>query len=193
MLPILSAICSSLHYSLCCCSMHLHYVKGIVFHGLHFSRHSSHDLWAYSDTDWASDPKDRHSTTDYYFFLDDLLISWCSKKQTVVSCSSTEAEYRALVDTTLELIWLRWLLQDMGVSQSFATLLHYDNRSAMQIVHNDVFHEHTEHIENDYHFIRHHILQGTMSLIFVSSIDQIADIFTKAHSPGHFHDLVSKL
>ena len=74
------------------------YVKGTSFHGLHFSRHSSINLWAYSNADWAGDPTDRHSTTGDYFCLGDSLISWHNKKQTVVSCSSTEAEYRALVD-----------------------------------------------------------------------------------------------
>ena len=80
----------------------------------------------------------------------------------------------------------------MGVSHSSDTPLHCDNRSAMQIAHNDVFHKRTKHIENDYYFIRHHILQGTIHLIFVSSTDQIVDIFTKVRSPGRFHDLVSK-
>ena len=53
----------------------LRYVKGTGFHGLYFSRHSSLDLRAYSDVDWAGDPIDRCSTTGYCFFLGDLLIS----------------------------------------------------------------------------------------------------------------------
>ena len=167
--------------------------KGTVFHGLHFSRHLSLDLRAYSNADWDGDPTDRRSTTSYCFFLDDSLISWCSKKQAVVSCSSTKAEYRALADTVSELIWLRWLLQNMGVSQLSTTPLRCDNRSAVQITHNDVFYEHTKHNENYCHFIRHHILQGTIRLIFVFSTYQNADTFTKAYSPRHFHDLVSKL
>ncbi|KAL4038616.1 hypothetical protein IC575_002238 [Cucumis melo] len=50
-----------------------------------------------------------------FFYLGDSLISWRSKKQSVVSRSSTESEYRALADATAELLWLRWLLADMGV------------------------------------------------------------------------------
>ncbi|GFY95362.1 hypothetical protein Acr_10g0007470 [Actinidia rufa] len=99
----------------------LRYVKGTLFHGLHFSSQSSLQLYAYSDADWAGDPTDRRSTTGFCFFLGDSLISWRSKKQTLVASSSTEAEYRALADTTQELLWLRWLLQDMGVSHSGAT------------------------------------------------------------------------
>ena len=85
----------------------LRYIKGTLFHGLHFSAHSSLELRAYSDADWAGDPTDRRSTTGYCFFLGDSLISWRSKKQTVVARSSTEAEYRGLADATQELLWLR--------------------------------------------------------------------------------------
>ena len=67
----------------------------------------------------------------------------------VVARSSTEVEYRALTATTTELIWLRWLLQDLGVDCSTTTKLHCDNRSAIQIAHSDVFHERTKHIEID--------------------------------------------
>ena len=134
----------------------LRYLKGAIFDGLHFYSHSILALQAYSDAYWASDPTDCQSTIGYCFLLGDSLISWRSKKQTVVTCSNTEAEYRALAATTDELIWLRWLLQDLGVDCSTTTKLHCDNRSAIQIVHNDVFHERTKHIKIDCHFICHH-------------------------------------
>uniref|UniRef100_A0A2N9GXG4 Integrase catalytic domain-containing protein n=1 Tax=Fagus sylvatica TaxID=28930 RepID=A0A2N9GXG4_FAGSY len=171
----------------------LRYLKGTLFHGLHFSSQSSLTLQAYSDADWAGDPTDRRSTTGYCFLLGDSLISWHSKKQSVVARSSTEAEYRALADTTAELLWLRWLLQDLGIDCSTAVPIHCDNRSAIQIAHNDVFHERTKHIEIDCHFVRHHLLQGTLQLRSVSSQDQLADIFTKPMPPGRFRDLISKL
>jgi hypothetical protein len=101
----------SIHYAIVLCI--LHYVKGTLFHGLHFSSCSLLDLHVYSDADWAGDPTDRRSTTCYCFLLGDSLISWRSKKQFVAARSSTEAEYRALADSTSK---LRWLLHDMGVS-----------------------------------------------------------------------------
>jgi hypothetical protein len=171
----------------------LRYLKGTLFHGLHFSSQSSLTLQAYSDADWAGDPTDRRSTTGYCFLLGDSLISWRSKKQSVVARSSTEAEYRALADTTAELLWLRWLLQDLGIDCSTAVPIHCDNRSAIQIAHNDVFHERTKHIEIDCHFVCHHLLQGTLQLRSVSSQDQLADIFTIPMPPGRFRDLISKL
>ena len=80
------------------------YVQGIIFHGLYFSSFSSLELRAYSDADWNGDPTDRRSTTGYCFFFGTSLISWRNKKQTVVSHSSTEVEYRALADTTSKLL-----------------------------------------------------------------------------------------
>ncbi|XP_028092355.1 uncharacterized protein LOC114292568 [Camellia sinensis] len=57
-----------------------HYLKGTIFHGLHYSTHSSLQLHAFSDADWAGDPTGCCSTTGFYFFLGDSLIAWCSKK-----------------------------------------------------------------------------------------------------------------
>jgi hypothetical protein len=136
----------------------LRYVKGTLFHGLHFSSHSTLDLRIYSDADWAGDPTYRRSTTGYCFLLGDSLISWRSKKQSVVARFSTEVEYRALANTTSELLWLRWLLHDMGVSQTSSSPIFCDNRSVIQIAHNDVFHERTKNIEVDCHFVRLHLL-----------------------------------
>ena len=171
----------------------LRYLKGTMFDGLHFSSHFSLTLQEYSNANWAGDPIDRRSTTGYCFLLGDSLISWRSKKQIVIARSSTKTEYRALAATTAKLIWLRWLLQDLGVDCSTVTKLHCDNRGAIQIAHNDVFHERTKHIEIDCHFIRHHLLQGTLTLQSVSSQDQLADIFTKPLLPGTFRALTTKL
>ncbi|KAA0039637.1 putative mitochondrial protein [Cucumis melo var. makuwa] len=126
---------------------------------------------------------------------DGRLVRGCrsSKKQSVVSRSSTESEYRALADATAELLWLRWLLADMGVPQQGPTLLHCDNRSAIQIAHNDVFHERTKHIENDCHFIRHHLLSHTLLLQSISTTKQPADIFTKALPSTRFNQIRTKL
>ena len=77
-------------------------------------------------------------------------------------CSSTEAEYRALTDTTSELFSLRWLLKDLGVSTSSATPFYCDNQSVIHITHNDVFHERTKHIKIDCHFICYHLVHGAI-------------------------------
>lgn len=168
-------------------------IKGTFFHGIHFSAHSSLDLQAYSHVDWAGDPTDHRSTTGYCFFLVTSLISGRSKRQTLVSHSSTEAEYRALANTISEIFWLRWLLQDMCVSFTGNSSIHCHNTSAIQIAHNDFFHEHTKHIEIDCYSVRHHIRRGTHRLHYVSSTDQLVHIITKAHPPRCHRDLIFKL
>ena len=100
--------------------------------------------------------------------------------------SSTEAEYRTLADTTSKLLWLRWLLKDLGVSTSSATSLSCDNQSVIHIAHNDIFHERTKHIEIDCHFIHYHLVHDALKLILISSKDQLVDIFTKSHPKDVF-------
>ena len=84
----------------------LRYLKGTIFHGLFYSAQSPLVLRAFSDTDWAGDSINHRSITGYCFLLSSSLISWRSKKQTHMAHSSTETEYRALTDTTSELLWL---------------------------------------------------------------------------------------
>jgi len=105
----------------------LQYLRGIIFQSLLRSSASSLELCAYSDTDHDSDPTYRKSVTGFCIFLGDSLISWKSKKQSIVSQSSTEAEYCAMTSTTKEIIWLRWLLADMRVSLSHPTPMYCDN------------------------------------------------------------------
>ncbi len=161
----------------------LWYLKGTLFHGLHFSAQSLLTLRAYFDADCAGDSSNRQSTNDYCFLLG--------------SSSLNEARnnmvWLTLVDTTFELLWLRWLLQDLVVITSSTTPIYCDNRNAIQIDRNDVFHERTKHIKIDCHLVRHHLIQGSLQLIFVTSHDQLANIFIKSHPTGRFRDLVSKL
>ena len=110
-----------------------------------------------------------------------------------MACSSTEAKYRALADTTFELLWLRWFLKDLDVSTSSITPLYCDNQNVIHITHNDVFHKRTKHIEIDCHFIRYHLVHGTFKLFLASSKDQLANIFTKSHPKGRLRDLVDNL
>ena len=98
-----------------------------------------------------------------------------------MACSSTEVEYRALADTTFELVWLQWLLKNLDVFTSSTTPLYCDNQSAIHITHNDVFHERTKHVEINCDFIRYHLIHGALKLISISSKDQLANIFTNSH------------
>ena len=109
----------------------LRYVRGTLHQCLLLSSTSSLTLHAYADADWAGDISDRKSTSGLCVFLGDSLISWRSKKQSVVARSTAEAEYRAMAHATSEIVWLRWLISEMGVSVTSPTPLYCDNKSAI--------------------------------------------------------------
>ncbi|XP_047309735.1 uncharacterized mitochondrial protein AtMg00810-like [Impatiens glandulifera] len=94
----------------------LRYLRHTPHHGLLIRPLSSLDISAFSNSNWAGFPDDHRSTTGYCIFLGDNLISWNSKKQQVVTRSSTESEYRALTHVTAELIWLQSLLRELCIS-----------------------------------------------------------------------------
>ena len=119
-------------------------------------------------------------------------ITWSAKKQCTASCSSTEAEYRALASTIAELYWLRMLLRYFGIFLPQPLLLWCDNVSALAIASNPVFHACTKHIEVDYHFVRETVLRHDLLIKFISTHDQLADLFTKG-LPSRFNWLTSKL
>ena len=102
-------------------------------------------------------------------FLGDALVSWRSKKQSIVSSSSSEAEYRAMATTTCELTWILHLLQDLHVKHDRPVLLYYDNHAALHIASNSVFHERSKHIEVDCHVVRNKIINGTLKTFYIST------------------------
>ncbi|XP_054812205.1 uncharacterized mitochondrial protein AtMg00810-like [Prosopis cineraria] len=91
----------------------LGYLKSCPGRGLFFHAHSDFKLKAFCDSDWAGYPDARRSITGFCVYLDQALIAWRSKKQHIVSRSSSEAEYRALAAVTCEVQWLFYLLIDL--------------------------------------------------------------------------------
>ena len=97
-----------------------------------------------------------------------------------MSLSSAEAESRAMTGACCELTWLRYLLKDLGVLHAEPALLYCDNKAALHIAANLVFHELTRHIEMDCHYIRDKIQDGSVATRFVNSAHQLVDVLTKA-------------
>ena len=149
-------------------------------------------LTAFTDADWPEDPCDRRSTSGIIVFLGNNPITWLAKKQHTVSRSSTKAEYRSLASGAAELAWICQVLCDLGLFLPSAPLIWCDNTSALALASNPVFHGRTKHIEVDYHFICERVVRGDITLQFISTNDQLADVFTKALPSPRFHRLCSK-
>jgi len=170
----------------------LQYIKGSVGQGLFYSASADLTLKGFADSDWASCPDSRRSTTGFSMFVGDSLISWRSKKQHVVSRSSAEAEYRALALVTCELVWLHTLLMSLKASY-LVPVLYSDSTTAIYIATNPVFHERTKHIELDCHTVREKLDNGELKLLHVRTEDQVADILTNPLFSHQFEHLKSKM
>lgn len=171
----------------------VHYLKGCPGQGIVLSSNPDLQVTAYSDSDYSSCPLTRRSLNSYVVMLGDSPVSWKTKKQDKVSRSSTEAEYRSMAYTTQELLWMKELLHSLGVPHTSPMKLVCDNKSALYIAANPVFHERTKHIENDCHFIRDEIINGTIATTHVCTTEQLADILTKALGGPQFRYLLGKL
>jgi hypothetical protein len=171
----------------------LRYIAGTLHHGIQLQLSTYLRLNAYSDSDWAGCPDDRRSTSGYDIFLGPNLVSWSSKKQSTVSRSSTEAEYRALAHATTELSWLQSLLHELGQVPTAKLVLWCDNLGATFMAANPVIQVRTKHIELDIHFIRDKVATRDLHIQFLCSANQIANIFTKSLASTRFAFLRDKL
>ncbi|XP_056692131.1 uncharacterized mitochondrial protein AtMg00810-like [Spinacia oleracea] len=171
----------------------LRYVAHSIGQGIYIQSSSQLVLRAYCDSDWAACPDTRRSVTGYVMLLGTSPISWKSKKQSTISRSSSEAEYRAMAAAASEITWLVRLLKEMGLSNLQPVQLRCDNQSAIHIAKNPVHHERTKHIELDCHFTRDKVLEGLIDLTYVPTADQLADMLTKVLSYPQHSELISKL
>ena len=126
-------------------------------------------------------------------FLGSNLVSWASKKQHVVSRSSTEAEYRSLASATAEITWLTSLLAELHVPMTRVPEIWCDNLSTVYMAANPVLHARTKHIDLDLYFVRDKVVRRQVEVKHVPASAQIADVLTKAISSSQFSALRSKL
>jgi hypothetical protein len=126
-------------------------------------------------------------------FLGDNLMSWLAKRQTVVSRSSAEAEYRAVTNGVAEATWLRHLLLELQAPPSRCTLVYCDNISAVYLSNNPVQRQRTKHVEIDLHFVREKVAIGQIRVLHVPMTSQFADVFTKRLPSSVFEEFRSSL
>jgi hypothetical protein len=171
----------------------LRYLQGTSDYGRLLRHSSSSNLVVYTDTNWAGCPDTRHSTSGYAVFLKDNLVFWSAKRQTVVSHSSAEAEYRVVTNGVAEATWLRQLLHELQTPPSRCTLAYCDNISVVYLSTNHVQHQRTKHVEIDLHFIREKVVIGQVRVLHVPTASQFTDIFTKSLPSSLFNEFRSSL
>ena len=142
----------------------LRYLAGTLDYGLHFRRSPTLSLEAFCDADWASNPDDRHSTRGYCIFFGQNLVSWQSKKQSTISRSSTETEFRSLASVVTEITWIQSLLTELKFHNLVVPSIWCDNLSSVIMAANPVLHARTKHIEIDLYFVYDKVLQHQISV-----------------------------
>lgn len=134
----------------------------------------------YTDSDWAGCTSDRKSTTSYCSFVWGNMVTWKSRKQSVVTRSSAEAEFRAMSQGICEGIWLNQMLDEIGIPINYTMRILFDNKSVISIAKNPVHHDKTKHVEIGQHFIKEKIDHNMIVADHVTSCRQTAEILNKA-------------
>ncbi|CAI7753941.1 unnamed protein product [Closterium sp. NIES-54] len=135
-------------------------------------------LNCYTDTSFNSVKADGTSIGGYVCLFGSGAVSWSSKKQNEVGLSSCETEYMALHHGVKEVVWLRLLLEEIGVCQREPTMIFCDNESAVKLAKNACLHGLTKHIMPKWHWVRR-LLDKEVRLEIVKTQQQAADILTK--------------
>ena len=159
---------------------YLHWHRDV---GLRYGGATERDLSGMSDSDWAV----RHSTSGYIFLYNQAAISWGSKRQTSVALSSCEAEIVALNEASKECVYLNRFLDELGFGTSNGPpRLATDNSAARDLSYNPEHHEKVKHVERRHFYVRELVEEQQLVVPFVSTVDNMADFFTKPLEPKHF-------
>jgi hypothetical protein len=154
------------------------YLQGSQTTGLIYNGDITGPIQCYCDADYAMDG-DRKSISRSLFTLAGAPISYQAKKQTTVVQSTVESEYAAMAHAAKEMIWLQYLVKDLGMSKYAPTTLFCDNQGAISLAKNPTHHAKTKHVDVQLHFIRDHIEKRTIKVEYCPTEDMLADILTK--------------
>ncbi|KAG8483213.1 hypothetical protein CXB51_022114 [Gossypium anomalum] len=169
------------------------YLHETLDYGLVFCPSDRLSLVGYANANWGLDFDDRWSTTGFCVYFGPAPISWCSKKQQVVSRSTAEAEYRNLVSTTNDITWLVSLLTKLQIQYADSSTVWCDNSSTVAVAANSVLHSKFKHVELDLFFAREKVADGSLGVGEIPACDQVVDIFTKPLSVSLFTRFHSSL
>ncbi|XP_031287932.1 secreted RxLR effector protein 161-like [Pistacia vera] len=147
------------------------YLQGTKEFGLFYKNVEKSNLFGFTDSDYARDSDDRKSTSGYVFMMGTGAVSWSSKKQPIITLSSTEAEFVAATAYACQAIWLKKILKELHFKEDGPTQIYCDNSSAIKLSKNPVLHSRSKHIDVKYHFLRDLTNDGVINLIYCRSED----------------------
>jgi len=154
------------------------YLSGTCDLWLTYGKASS-PLEGYADAN-GSMAEDRCAISGYAFLIDGGAVLWSSKRQEIVSLSTTKSEYVAATHSGKEALWLCSLVSKVFGDLTSPTTLFCDNQAAIALTHDNQYHPRTKHIDVRYHWIRWVVEKGSIRLIYCPTDDMVADVLTKA-------------
>lgn len=169
----------------------LKYLKKTSHMVLTYKKSSSNIIASFTDADWAGDKQDRKSVSGMAIYHGANLISWASKKQQAVALSSAEAEYTAAAMCTAELLYVKGLNEEF--SGKCSAVLYCDSTSAIKMIQNYENTKRSKHIDIKVHFIKDIVAKNLISVKYMDTKENVADIFTKALCSVKFNYFRSKL
>ena len=160
----------------------LRYLQGTKSYKLTYAPDSSQTelFTSYTDADFAGDRSTRRSTSGMVIKVGTGAVSWSSKLQGIVTLSTTEAEYVAAVTAGQEVIWLRYLLTELGYKFTGPSTLFLDNNSAVQVAKNPEHHGRIKHLDLRLYWLRDQVNLGAIRIVHLRTDDMPADLMTKA-------------
>ncbi|KAK9712688.1 Reverse transcriptase (RNA-dependent DNA polymerase) [Popillia japonica] len=142
---------------------------------------SGEKLRFYVDADWASDQKDRKSWSGFVIKFASAAIEWRTRKQRTVSLSTVEAEYVAMTEIVKEWLWIKNFITELGMIEFLPDpcVINCDNQGAISLSKSKVISSKSKHIDVKLHFLRDLVDKHEIIFEYVSTDNNIADIFTK--------------
>jgi hypothetical protein len=171
----------------------LRYLSGTLSRAIEYKGSSQSGLIAYTDADWAKNRDDWHSVTGNAMLLAEAPISWLSRRQKTVTLLSTESKYMAMSDCCRQVAFSRMFLEELGENLTSPIPICADNQGSIFLAVNPVHDRRTKHIDIHYHCIQEFVEAKHGEIFYVSTDDQLADLFTKPLAHVRHTDLAHRL
>ena len=147
----------------------------------------------FCDADWASDVIDRKSMSGVIIFFNGGPVHWFSRKQSLVTLSSTEAEYISLSEAGKEIKWFKMLLEDFNCQQTEPIIVNEDNQSCIRLASDEKSVNRSKHIDIKFHFIRDMVANNEIKLVYCPTEDMVADVLTKPIATNKYNSICCKM